>query len=145
MIIEILPKITALAIIAPPKRTMVFRALKTALSCLELGLSVASKRSSSSLSSKILLKVEPPPETRKGKIQLQCNWNFYWSAYSVVSINPKRSGLFCQLRSRGDWQIISGLASKLNYTFDHWSKMHLNFYSHCAKKFSRGKFSLCHF
>ena len=73
MIIEILPKITALAIIAPPKRTMVFRALKTALSCLELGLSVASKRSSSSLSSKILLKVEPPPETRKGKIQLQCN------------------------------------------------------------------------
>ena len=63
-----LPKITALAIIAPPKRTMVFRALKTALSCLELGLSVASKRSSSSLSSKMLLKVEPPPETESKKV-----------------------------------------------------------------------------
>ena len=68
MIVKILPKITALAIIAPPKRTMVFSALKTALSCLELGLSVASKRSSSSLSSKMLLKVEPPPETESKKV-----------------------------------------------------------------------------
>ena len=42
--------------------SIVFSALNTALACLALGLSETSKRSSSSLSSKMLLKLAATPE-----------------------------------------------------------------------------------
>ena len=44
--------------------SIVFSALNTALACLALGLSETSKRSSSSLSSKMLLKLAATPEKK---------------------------------------------------------------------------------